>query len=116
MVVVIIGHETTAAARRTSLFIVRAFVNDTTTVAVWTGFHLPLHSSPYHGNLRGVRGRARTYPNAAPFIRGGTSALATYRMPQTIAARNSIAAMLASHGAEIMWEESRTARRALGAV
>jgi hypothetical protein len=40
MVVVIIGHETTATARRTSLFIVRAFVNDTITVAVWTGFHL----------------------------------------------------------------------------
>ena len=46
MVVVIIGHETTATARRTSLFIVRAFVNDTITVAVWTGLHLPLHSSP----------------------------------------------------------------------
>jgi hypothetical protein len=43
---VVIGHETTAAARWTSLFIVRAFVNDTITVAVWTGLHLPLHSSP----------------------------------------------------------------------
>ena len=92
LAVVVIRYETTAAARWTSLFIVSAFFNDTITVAVWTGLHLPLHSSPYHGNLRGVRGRARTYPNAAPFIRGGTSALATYKIPNTVAATNSSAA------------------------
>jgi hypothetical protein len=45
MVVVVIGHETLAAARWTSLFIVRAFVNDTITVTVWTGRHLCLHGS-----------------------------------------------------------------------
>ena len=42
VVVVIIGHEATATARRTSLFVVRAFVNDTITVTVWTGLHLLL--------------------------------------------------------------------------
>ena len=41
------------------------------------------------------------------------SALATYRMPQTIAARNSIAATLTSPDAEIMSDEPRTARRRL---
>jgi hypothetical protein len=46
MVVVVIGHETTATARWTSLFILRAFVNDTITVAVWTGLHLSLHGPP----------------------------------------------------------------------
>ena len=57
MVVVIIRHDTKAAARRTSLFIVRALVNDTITVAIGTGFHLGLHSS--RGNAMGGRWRAR---------------------------------------------------------
>jgi hypothetical protein len=42
MVVVVLRHDTAAAARWTLLFIVRAFFNDTITVAVWTGFHLRL--------------------------------------------------------------------------
>jgi hypothetical protein len=45
MVVVVIGHKTTATTRWTLLFIFRAFINDTITVAVWTGLHLRLHSS-----------------------------------------------------------------------
>jgi len=44
-VVVVIGHEAAATARWTSLFVVRAFVNDTITVAIRTGLHLRLHSS-----------------------------------------------------------------------
>ena len=39
MVVVVVRYETTATARWALLFIVRAFFNDTITVAVWTGFH-----------------------------------------------------------------------------
>jgi hypothetical protein len=39
LAVVVIGYETTATARWALLFIVRAFFNDTITVAVWTGFH-----------------------------------------------------------------------------
>ncbi|MFZ2092188.1 MAG: hypothetical protein WAU99_10670 [Pseudolabrys sp.] len=37
--VVVVSYETTATARWALLFIVRAFFNDTITVAVWTGFH-----------------------------------------------------------------------------
>ena len=40
LAVVVIGYETTATARWALLFIVRAFFNDTVTVAVWTGFHV----------------------------------------------------------------------------
>jgi hypothetical protein len=40
--VVVVRYETTATARWTLLFIVRAFFNDTITVAVWTGFHVRL--------------------------------------------------------------------------
>ena len=39
--VVGVRYETTAAARWALLFIVRAFFNDTITVTVWTGFHVP---------------------------------------------------------------------------
>jgi hypothetical protein len=39
-VAVVVSYETTATARWALLFIVRAFFNDTITVAVWTGFHL----------------------------------------------------------------------------
>ena len=42
LAVVVIGYETTATACWTLLFIVRAFFNDTITVAVWTGFHVHL--------------------------------------------------------------------------
>src|SRR5262245_13532729 len=42
MAVIVIRYETTATARWTSPFIVRAFFNDTITVAVWTGFHVRL--------------------------------------------------------------------------
>jgi hypothetical protein len=42
MVIVVIGHETTAAARWASTFIVRAFFSYTITIAVWTGFHVCL--------------------------------------------------------------------------
>jgi hypothetical protein len=38
LAVVVIRYETTATARWALLFIVRAFFNDTITVAVWTGF------------------------------------------------------------------------------
>ena len=40
LAVVVIRYETTATARWALLFIVRAFFNDTVTVAVWTGFHV----------------------------------------------------------------------------
>ena len=39
MAVVVVGYETTATARWALPFIVRAFFDDTITVAVWTGFH-----------------------------------------------------------------------------
>jgi hypothetical protein len=42
LAVVVIGYETTATARWALLFIVRAFFNDTVTVAIWTGFHMRL--------------------------------------------------------------------------
>jgi hypothetical protein len=41
-VVVVIRYETTATACWASPFIVRAFFNDTITVAVWAGFHVRL--------------------------------------------------------------------------
>jgi hypothetical protein len=42
LAVVVIRYETKATARWALLFIVRAFFNDTITVAVWTGFHVRL--------------------------------------------------------------------------
>jgi hypothetical protein len=42
LAIVVIRYETTATARRALLLIVRAFFNDTITVAVWTGFHVRL--------------------------------------------------------------------------
>ena len=42
LAIVLIGYETTATARWALLFIVRAFFDDTITVAVWTGFHARL--------------------------------------------------------------------------
>jgi len=45
--VIVIRHETTAAARWALPFIVRTLFNDAITVAVWTGFHvcLPVDTS-----------------------------------------------------------------------
>jgi hypothetical protein len=37
---VVVRYETKATARWAPLFIIRAFFNDTITVAVWTGFHV----------------------------------------------------------------------------
>jgi hypothetical protein len=46
-IVIVIRHETTAAARWALLLIVRTFLNDAITVAVWTRFHvcLPVDTS-----------------------------------------------------------------------
>jgi hypothetical protein len=48
LAVVVIRYETTATARWALLFIVRAFFNDTITVAVWTGFHVCASWGCYH--------------------------------------------------------------------
>jgi hypothetical protein len=48
LAVVVIRYETTATARWALLFIVRAFFNDTITVAVWTGFHACAHGMRLH--------------------------------------------------------------------
>ena len=42
LAVAVVRYETTATARWALLFIVRAFFNDTVTVAIWTGFHVRL--------------------------------------------------------------------------
>ena len=42
LAVAVVRYETTATARWALLFIVRAFINDTVTVAIWTGFHVRL--------------------------------------------------------------------------
>jgi hypothetical protein len=56
MVVVVVRYETTATARWALLFIVRAFFNDTITVAVWTGFHVRLMgmSAAPHGDVSAI--------------------------------------------------------------
>jgi hypothetical protein len=41
-IVVVIRYETTAAAGWTLMFIVRAFINHTITVAIWTSFNFHL--------------------------------------------------------------------------
>ena len=48
LAVVVIRYETTATARWALLFVVRAFFNDTITVAVWTGFHVGASWGCYH--------------------------------------------------------------------
>ena len=55
LAVVLIRYETTATACWALLFIVRAFFNDTITVAVWTGFHVCLMGmlSHTHDYIRG---------------------------------------------------------------
>ena len=47
-IVVVIRYETTAAAGWTLMFIVRAFINHTITVAVWTCFHVCASWGCYH--------------------------------------------------------------------
>jgi hypothetical protein len=54
VVVVVIRYETTATARWALLFIIRAFVDDTITVAVWACFHVRLMGKlphPYGGSF-----------------------------------------------------------------
>ena len=46
LAVAVVRYETTATARWALLFIVRAFFNDTVTVAIWTGFHVRLMERP----------------------------------------------------------------------
>jgi hypothetical protein len=48
LAVVVIRYKTTATARWALLFVVRAFFNDTITVAVWTGFHVGASWGCYH--------------------------------------------------------------------
>jgi len=48
LAVVVIRYETTATARRALLLIVRAFFNNTITIAVWAGFHVCLSGGCYH--------------------------------------------------------------------
>jgi hypothetical protein len=54
---VVVTYETTATARWALPFIVRAFFNDTITVAVWTGFHVRLmRMLPHPSNWRAAIG------------------------------------------------------------
>jgi len=60
LAVVIIRYETAATARWALMLIVRAFFNDTITVAIWTGFHVRLmgmlpHPSAPHAASHRVR-------------------------------------------------------------
>ena len=57
LAVVVIRYETTATARWALLFIVRAFFNDTITVAVWTGFHVCASWGCYHTSAIYIRWR-----------------------------------------------------------
>jgi hypothetical protein len=50
LIIIVIRHETTAAARWALLLIVRTLSNDAITVAVWTGFGL--HPVPPCGHPR----------------------------------------------------------------
>ena len=54
---VVVTYETTATARWALPFIVRAFFNDTITVAVWTDFHVRLmRMLPHPSNWCAARG------------------------------------------------------------
>jgi hypothetical protein len=71
MAVIVIRYETTAAARWTSPFIVRAFFNDTITVAVWTRFHVRLmrmlpHPSNWRAAMGGTMQMAALFAGAFP--------------------------------------------------
>jgi len=55
LVVVVVRYKTIPAARRALLFIVRAFFNDTVTVAVWTGFHVWASWGCYHTSAINIR-------------------------------------------------------------
>ena len=57
VVVIVIRYETTATACWALLFIIRAFFNDTITVAVWAGFHVRVMGKqphPYGGQFYSV--------------------------------------------------------------
>src|SRR5215510_3503488 len=71
MAVIVIRYETTATARWTSPFIVRAFFNDTITVAVWTRFHVRLmhmllHPSNGRAAMGGMMQMAVLFAGASP--------------------------------------------------
>ena len=82
MVVVVVRYKTTATARWALLFIVRAFFNDTITVAVWTGFH--------------VR-RMGCYPSPA-IISAGASLIRLFRHVRMMAALSRIKTPASSAG------------------
>ena len=72
LAVVVIRYETTATARRALLLIVRAFFNNTITIAVWAGFHVclsgdattpPLIFAGASLNRREVRGMPKPVDN-----------------------------------------------------
>jgi hypothetical protein len=67
--VVAIRYETTATARWALLFVVRAFFNDTITVAVWTGFHVGASWACYHTPRDYTRWRFADPAIAAAFAR-----------------------------------------------
>src|SRR5262245_62152049 len=87
MAVIVIRYETTATACWTSPFIVRAFFNDTITVAVWTRFHVRImrmlsHLSNGRAAMRGMMhmvlfaGASPPYPRKPTFaVQLGMSAL-----------------------------------------
>jgi hypothetical protein len=67
MAVIVVTYETTATARWALRFIVRAFFNDTITVAVWTGFHVRLvGATDKGGGSQAVRFRRRSLSQAWP--------------------------------------------------
>jgi len=67
-IVVVISYETTAAAGWTLMFIVRAFINHTITVAIWTSFS-------FHLCLR----RSRNFRPAGPYKHSMMELSQTYR-------------------------------------
>jgi len=67
MAVIVIRYETTATARRASLFSVRAFFNDTIAVAIWTGFHMRLmRMLPHPSSARPEHSSALPVMSALP--------------------------------------------------
>jgi len=64
--VVVVGYKTTATARWALLLIVRAFFNDTITVAVWTGFHVCVCASALIRHDLGRRGVSAMFIKGLP--------------------------------------------------
>src|SRR5215469_15108830 len=54
-IIIVIRHETTAAAPWALLLIVRTLFNDAITIAVWTGFHVCLPVDTFAGLTRQER-------------------------------------------------------------